>query len=189
MTALTGFRILLPPGWSQYRVDEDGRAQFVAKLSARMKQIGNPEFDIRLRMLANAQWRRLEQTRTHSVYLADREIDGLAHLPLSIAVTQHVAPSGVAFADSLAVLAKASIETFDTAIGPVQRWQRGRAGDGETDGIMTRSLGYGFVLPDGADRRGLVFTASILYPQDADPQLVDGAGELIDSIMETFRWR
>ena len=54
MIALTGFRILLARDGRTYRVDEDGRAQFVAKLSARMKQIGNPEFDIRLRTLANA---------------------------------------------------------------------------------------------------------------------------------------
>lgn len=189
MSGLTGFRILLPPGWSQYRVDPDGRAQFMAKLSARMKQIGNPELDIRLRMLANAQWRQLEQTRTHSVYLADRDVEGLAQLPVSIAVTQHMAPAGTTFVESLGPLARVPVETIDTAIGPIRRWQRVRVGDGETAGITTRTLGYGFVLPDGDDRRGLVFVASIPHPDDADDQLVEGAAELVDTIMETFRWR
>ncbi|MDF2919358.1 MAG: hypothetical protein K0S70_3575 [Microbacterium sp.] len=189
MTALSGFRLLLPPGWSRYRVDEDGRKQFIAKLSARLKQVGDPELDVRLRMLANAQWRRLEQTRTHSVYFPDREIDGLAHLPLSLAVRQHVAPAGTAFADDLGSLTRAAIETYDTAIGPIQRWQSDKAGSDDTAGITTRALGYGFGLPGSDGRRGLVFLATIPYPDDADPVIVEGATELVDSIMETFRWR
>ncbi|MCP2635104.1 hypothetical protein K0817_000810 [Microbacterium sp. HD4P20] len=189
MTALTGFRILMPPGWSQYRVDEAGRARFMEKLSARMKQIGNPELDVRLRMLANAQWRRLEQTRTHSVYFPDREIDGLAHLPLSLAVRQHVAPSGTVFADGLGSLTTTAIETYDTATGPIQRWQSEKAGSDDMAGITTRAVGYGFAVPGADGRRGLVFLATIPYPDDADPVLVEGATELVDSIMETFRWR
>ena len=189
MTALSGFRLLLPPGWSRYRVDEDGRKQFFAKLSVRMKQIGNPELDVKLRMLANAQWRRLEQTGTHSVFFPDREVEGLAHLPISLAVRQHVAPSGAAFAGGLGGLTRAPIETFDTAIGPIQRWQSETIGSDENAGITTRALGYGFALPGADGRRGLVFLASIPYADDADPVLVEGATELVDSIMETFRWR
>lgn len=189
MTSLSGFRVLLPPGWSRYRVDDDGRKAFIAKLSARVKQAGNPELDVRLRMLASAQWRRLEQTRTHSVYFADREIEGLAHLPLSLAVRQHMAPTGVVFADDLGTLTRAAIETYDTAIGPVQRWQSEKPGQDDTAGITIRAVGYGFALPGPGERRGLVFSGTIPYPDDADPALVEGATELIDSIMETFRWR
>lgn len=189
MTALSGFRLLLPPGWSRYRVDDDGRKAFIAKLSARMKQVGDPELDVRLRMLASAQWRRLEQTRTHSVYFPDREVQGLAHLPLSLAVRQHVAPPDVEFADDLTTLTRAAIETYDTAIGPIQRWESETRGSDDTAGMTTRALGYGFALPGVDGRRGLVFTGTVPYPDDADPVIVEGATELMDSIMETFRWR
>ncbi|QMU97094.1 hypothetical protein FVO59_07535 [Microbacterium esteraromaticum] len=189
MTALTGFRIMMPPGWSQYRVDEESRQRFVAKVSERAKALGQPEFDVRLRMLANSQWRRLEQTRTHSIYLADREVEGLAHLPLSIAVRQQVAPVGADFAAGLRGLTTAEIVTHDTAIGPIQRWESTVEGTGDLAGITTRSVGYGFALPGEQERRGLVFIASLPYPDDADPLLVDAAIELSDSIMETFRWQ
>jgi len=189
VTALSGFHIMLPPGWSRYRVDEDGRKEFIAKLSARMKDVGHPELDVRLRMLANAQWRKLAQTRTHSVYLADREVDGLVHLPVSLAVRQHVAPAGVAFGDGIRDLTPAQIDVYDTAIGPIRRWESDKPGEGETEGITTRTLGYGFALPDADARRGLIFTASIPYPDGADASLVEAATELVDSIMETFRWR
>lgn len=188
-TALSGFHIMLPPGWSRYRVDEEGRKQFIGKLAARMKELGHPELDVRLRMLANTQWRRLEQTRTHSVYLADREIEGLVNLPISLAVRQHVAPAGVAFGDALRDLTPAQIDVYETPIGPIRRWESDKRGEGETEGITTRALGYGFALPDAGDRRGLIFTASIPYPDEADAELVEAATELVDSIMETFRWR
>lgn len=187
MTALSGFRIMMPPGWSQYRVDDEGRKQFIAKVSARMKQLGQPELDVRLRMLATAQWRRLEQTRTHSIYLADREVEGLTHLPLSIAVRQQVGQTG--FAEGLRSLTTAEIVTFDTAIGPILRWESTKPGEGELAGITVRSVGYGFPLPEENPRRGLVFSVSLPYPDDADPLLVDAAIELADSIMETFRWQ
>jgi hypothetical protein len=189
MTALSGFRIMMPPGWSQYRVDEEGRKRYIAKVSSRMKQLGQPELDVRLRMLATTQWRRLEQTRTHSIYLADREVEGLTHLPLSIAVRQQVSAAGSTFAAGLRTLTTAEIVTFDTAIGPILRWEWTKPGEGELEGIAVRSVGYGFALPEENSRRGLVFTASLPYPDDADPLLVDAAIELADSIMETFRWQ
>jgi hypothetical protein len=189
MTSLSGFRILLPPGWSRYRVDDEGRKAFIAKLSARVKQAGNPELDVRLRMVASAQWRRLEQTRTHSVYFPDREIEGLAHLPLSLALRQHVAPVGRAFANDLGTLTSAPVKTYDTAIGSIQRWESEKRGQDDTAGITIRALGYGFALPGPAERRGLIFTGTVPYTDDADPAIVEGATELIDSIMETFRWR
>lgn len=189
MTEITGFRIMMPPGWSQYPVNDEGRARFLAKLSTRMKELGNPELHVRVRMLAASQWRRLEQTRTHSVYFADREIEGLAHLPVSLAVTQRVFPVGATFATGLTTLTNAGIETFDTAIGSVQRWVTETRGADDLAGSVTRTIGYGFGLPGADDRRGLVFVASIPYPDDADPLLVDGATELVDSMMETFRWQ
>ncbi|MBS1696794.1 MAG: hypothetical protein JST25_00115 [Actinobacteria bacterium] len=189
MTALSGFRIMMPPGWSQYRVDEEGRKAFIARIAERMKQIGRPDLDVQIRMMATSQWRRLEQTRTHSIYLADREIEGLTHLPLSIAVRQHVAPIGATFAAGLRSLTTAEVVTFDTAIGPVQRWETRVAGTDDLAGVTVRSVGYGFALPEQDTRRGLIFTASLPYPDDADPALVEAAVELSDSIMETFRWR
>lgn len=79
--------------------------------------------------------------------------------------------------------------TFDTAIGPILRWEWTKPGEGELEGIAVRSVGYGFALPEENSRRGLVFTASLPYPDDADPLLVEAAIELADSIMETFRWQ
>ena len=136
MTAITGFHLMMPPGWSRYRVDEEGRKQFMAKLGARMKELGHPELDVRLRMLAGTQWRRSRRrARTASISPTARSRG--RSLPMSIALRQHVAPVGVRFGDALRDLTSARIDVHDTAIGPVQRWQSDRAGEGETEGSPT----------------------------------------------------
>ena len=122
-------------------------------------------------MLATTQWRRLEQTRTHSIYLADREVEGLTHLPLSIAVRQQVAPSGSTFAAGLRTLTTAEIVTFDTAIGPILRWEWTKPGEGELGGeAAAERLGDGV---EGAEAGGGV-----------EPEIAFGVGHIEDDVAE-----
>ncbi|NUS40563.1 MAG: hypothetical protein HOP97_02905 [Terrabacter sp.] len=183
-----GFHIMMPPGWARYLVDAEGKAALVAQTSARMRQLSRPDLDAQARSLIQSYWQTLTKQRISAIYLPS---DAGEHaLPLSIAVKQHAAPDGVAFAASLPALAGgAPIERFETPIGDVLRWQKDSRGRDEMAGVTSRQLGYGFPLPIAGDRRGMVFLASIAYPDDAAPDAVALVTETADTIMETFRWR
>jgi len=178
---------MMPPGWVRYLVDADGKAALVAQATSRMRQLSRPDLDAQSRSMIQSYWQTLTRQRISAIYLpSDAGDDGL---PLSIAVKQHAAPEGVAFEASLPALAGASIERFETPVGVVLRWQKDSRGRDEMAGVTSRQIGYGFPLPNAGDRRGMVFLASIAYPDDAAPDAVALLTETSDTIMETFRWR
>lgn len=182
-----GFHIMMPPGWVRYLVDAEGKAALLAQTAARMRQLGRPDYDAQVRSMVQSYWQTLARQRISAIYLPSDAEEGT--LPLSIAAKQHAAPEGVAFAASLPALANAPIERFETPIGPVLRWQKDSRGRDEMAGIISRQIGYGMPLPIPGDRRGMVFLASIAYPDDAAPETVALITETSDTIMETFRWR
>jgi len=184
--APAGFRISLPPGWSRYLVDDEGKRALIHKTSARMKALGRPDLDAEARTLVEVQWRRLLASRVSAVYLPGETEEVLP--PASIAARQYVAEPGADFHTSVRALSKNIAETIETPYGPVTRWESDEQGEGDFASIRTRRLGYGFGLPGENVRRGMVFFASIPYPDDADPLMVSALTELVDTVMETFRW-
>jgi hypothetical protein len=178
---------MMPPGWSRYLVDDDGKRALIARTSERMRALSRPDLDAQARTLVEVQWRRLQRSGVTAVFLPGESDDVLP--PSSIAVRQHVAPVGTAFADSVASFAAAALERFQTPIGPILRWVVDTPADGELSAIRSRNVGYGIPLPGEGQRRGLVFLVAIPYPQDADPRMVEAMTEAADTIMETFRWR
>lgn len=80
-------------------------------------------------------------------------------------------------------------ETLTTPIGPLLRWRSTHRGSGDWAEVQTVTLGYGFPAPAVRSRLGLVFVAVMPHPDDVDPAIIEGSVELIDTIMETFRWR
>lgn len=186
-TAPSGFHIMMPPGWVRYLVDADGKAALVAQATSRMRQLSRPDLDAQARSMIQSYWQTLTRQRISAIYLPSEAGD--EGLPLSIAVKQHAAPEGAAFEASLPALAGAPIERFETPVGMVLRWQKDSHGHDEMAGVTSRQIGYGFPLPIAGDRRGMVFLASIAYPDDAAPDAVALLTETSDTIMETFRWR
>ena len=49
--APTSFRILLPPGWRQFGVDDASRAALEALIRDRLKPAGRPDLDAQLRSM------------------------------------------------------------------------------------------------------------------------------------------
>ncbi|WP_251451704.1 hypothetical protein [Microbacterium sp. Marseille-Q6648] len=185
--APTGFHIMMPPGWSRYLVDDEGKRALIAQISRRMRELSRPDLDAEARTLVEVQWRKLRSARITAIYLPG---EGDEVLPTaSIAVRQHAAPAGTDFAQSLRAVTSAPIETFDTPIGTVLRWVEETRGEGEIAEIRSRQIGYGFPLPGAGERRGLVFLAATPYLDDSSEDMVDALTERVDTIMETFRWR
>ncbi|WP_203582293.1 hypothetical protein [Microbacterium hibisci] len=183
----SGFHIMMPPGWVRYLVDAEGKAALVAQATAKMRELSRPDLDAQARSMIQSYWQTLIRQRISAIYLPTGS--GEAGIPLSIAAKQHAAPPGVPFEESLPALAVAPIERFETPIGVILRWQKDSRGRDEMAGVTSRQVGYGFPLPIAGDRRGMVFLASIAYPDDAAPEAVALMTETSDTIMETFRWR
>ncbi|MDY0908375.1 hypothetical protein [Microbacterium sp. CFBP9034] len=183
-----GFHVMMPRGWVRYMIDAEGKSALIAQTSARMRELLRPDLDAQARTMIESYWRTLTANRISAIYLPS-DPDG-GGVPLSIAVKQHAAAEGEAFADALPALAGgATIERFDTPIGVVLRWVKDSRGSGEFEGVLSRQIGYGFPLPAEGDRRGMVFLASIAHLADSDPQSLELLTETSDTIMETFRWR
>lgn len=183
-----GFHIMMPRGWVRYMIDDEGKGALTAQASARMRELSRPDLDAQARTMIATYWRTLVANRISAIYLPSDP--GGGGVPLSIAVKQHAAPEGSAFAESLPALASgAAIERFDTPIGVVLRWVKDSRGSGELACVMSRQIGYGFPLPVEGDRRGMVFLASIAHVDDSDPSTLELLTETSYTIMETFRWR
>lgn len=182
-----GFHILMPPGWRRFAADEAGRRELTALVSERMKALGRPELDVEARLLIGEQWRRLRESRVDAVYLSGPSDDGVV-LPASIAAARHAAPTGSDFATAVRSLAGVPVTEFDTPMGTVLRWDRTVPGAGDLAEVRSRQIGYGIAAP-GDPRLGMIFHAAIPALDDTDARLVEGMVELLDTIMETFRWR
>lgn len=196
----TGFHIMMPAGWQRYRVDDEGKRALTAQVSARMKALGRPDLDVEVRLLVAAQWRRLIETKVSAVYLPGPRDEGEL-TPASIAAIRHVAPKGKDFESSVRAMAGGPVERFETPAGLFLRWVAYGKGAGELESVKSRQIGYGMPLPagragagadagpEGAERRGMIFLASIPYLPDTDPVMLEALTEMTDTIMETFRWR
>lgn len=182
----TGFHIMMPPGWQRYLVNDSGKRALVQKTSERMKALGRPDLDAEARTLIELQWRRLIRTGVSAVYLPGEAEEVIP--PASIAARQHVA-AGTDFATSVRAQADGACDEFHTPVGAVLRWQVDVEPEQEAGRIRSRRIGYAFPFPEPDTRRGMIFVAAIPYPEDADPQMLEVLTELLDTIMETFRWR
>jgi len=183
-----GFHIMMPPGWVRYLVDAEGKRALVARMTARMRELSRPDLDAQARTMIESYWRTLTKNRISAIYLpSDPSASG--PMPLSIAVTQHMARPGTEFEASVRSFANAELESFDTRIGRIFRWVKDSRGADEFDGVRSRQIGYAFPLPGEGERRGVLFLSSVTYLDDTDPQLLALLTETSDTIMETFRWR
>ncbi|MBT2516694.1 hypothetical protein J7E29_04550 [Streptomyces sp. ISL-90] len=186
--APTGFHIMMPPGWTRFIVDDEGKRQLVARMSARLKNAGRPDLDAQARTLIEVQWRRLLSIRASAVYLPGERDDEVL-TPMSIAMKQFVSPPDVTFESAMRSLAGRPVDVVTAPWGPIFRWQSTERGTGELAEVQSRQIGYGFPLPGEHPRRGLLFFTSIPALADTDATMLGALAELSDSIMETFRWR
>ncbi|SDS22971.1 hypothetical protein [Agrococcus carbonis] len=184
----TGYHLMLPPGWRGFPVDDDGLAQVQRFVSARFRAIGRPDLDAQMRQLLRQQWAALRAQLARQVFLR-AEQDERMLLPMSIAVRQFVAPPPATFEQALATTTGTTLERFDTPAGPWFRGEREQRGQGELSMARSVTVLYGMPLPEPHQRKGLAFIGSVTHADGTDAELVRGHVELLDTIMETVRWR
>lgn len=182
-----GYHLMLPPGWRGFPVDDEGLAEVQRLVGAKARAISRPDVEAQLRTVLRDQWQGLRSQLARQVFM---QVDdtGRTLLPMSIAVRQLVAQGGADFAATLAGMTGTQPERFDLPIGPMYRAEREQRG-GPIDGAISVSVLYGLPLPAPHDSKGLAFIGTIGFLEHVDAQLVRAQVELLDTIMETVRWR
>lgn len=183
-----GYHLLLPPGWQGFSVDDAGLAAVQALMSARFKEAGRPDLDAQARRMLRQQWDGLRKQRAQQVFMRVEETEGTL-LPMSIALRKHAVRDGGDFAQSLAQLTACSLDRIETPIGPVHRGERSVEGRGELREARSITVVYGVPLPPPHETRGLALFGTVVHLADTDPELVRGHVEILDSVVETVRWR
>lgn len=183
-----GYHLMLPPGWRGFEVTDAGLAAVQELVSARFKAVGRPDLDAQMRRLLRQQWDGLRTQLARQVFMQVEE-SGATLLPMSIAVRQFATRQGGVFEQALSTVTGTTLERIDTPIGPVFRGERQLRGKGELAEALTVTVLYGFPLPEPHQRKGLAFIGSIAYLESVDAQVLRGHVELLDTIMETMRWR
>ncbi|SFS03379.1 hypothetical protein SAMN04487783_0742 [Agrococcus baldri] len=184
----TGYHLLLPPGWRGFSVDDAGLAAVQRLVSARFRELGRPDLDAQMRTLLQQQWEGLRKQLARQVFMQAEQTE-LKVLPMSIAVRQFVARGGTTFEAGLASVTETPLERIDTPIGPVFRGEREQRGTGEFAVARSVTVLYGLPLPEPHHQKGLAFIGSVTHVDETDDELIRGHVELLDTIMETVRWR
>ena len=184
----TSFRVLLPPGWRQFGVDDASRAALEALIRDRLKPAGRPDLDAQLRSLVRQYWERLERTRAVALYLpADQATE--VPLPMSIVASKYSAAPGRSLEADLRATVGVEVTRVELPAGPVLRWASTSAGADGDGGVRSLTIGHVFPVPGDEPRHGMMLLTGI-------PHLADGGTDVLlepltllsDAIAETFRW-
>jgi hypothetical protein len=186
--APTSFRVLLPPGWRQFGVDDASRAALEALIRDRLKPAGRPDLDAQLRSMVRRYWDRLQRTRAVALYLPTERATEVP-LPMSVVASRFSAAPGRSLEADLHSTVGAEVTRVELPAGPVLRWSStGEPVDGD-EAVRSLTIGHLFPVPGDDPRHGMMLLTGI-------PHLADGGTDLLlepltylsDAIAETFRW-
>lgn len=184
----TSFRVLLPPGWRQFGVDDESRAALEALIRDRLKPAGRPDVDAQLRSMVRRYWARLKHTRAVALYMPTEQATSVP-LPMSIVASRYSAAVGRSLESDLRTSVGAEVTRVDLPAGPVLRWtSTSNRVDGD-DAVRSLTIGHVFPVPGDDPRHGMMFVTGIPHLANGETDLLlDPLTYLADAIAETFRW-
>lgn len=184
----TSFRVLMPPGWRQFGVDDASRAALESLIRDRLKPAGRPDLDAQLRSMVRRYWARMKRTRAVALYMPTEQATSVP-LPMSIVASRYSATAGRSLESDLRTSVGVELTRVDLPAGPVLRWaSTSDRVDGDA-AVRSLTIGHVFPVPGEDPRHGMMFVTGI-------PHLADGETDLLlepliflaDAIAETFRW-
>ncbi|HEX6956025.1 MAG TPA: hypothetical protein VF156_14225 [Agromyces sp.] len=186
--APTSFRVLLPPGWRQFGVDDASRAALEALIRDRLKPAGRPDLDAQLRSMVRRYWERLERTRAVALYLPTEPATQVP-LPMSIVASKYSAAPGRSLEADLRATVGVEVTRVELPAGPVLRWtSTGDGADGD-GGVRSVTIGPVFPVPGDDPQHGMMLLTGIPHLADGGTDvLLEPLAFLSDAIAETFRW-
>jgi hypothetical protein len=186
--APTSFRILLPPGWRQFGVDDASRAALESLVRDRLRPAGRPDLDAQLRAMVRRYWAGLQRTRAVALYLPTEQATEVP-LPMSIVASRFSAASGGSLEAELRSTVGAEATRVELPTGAVLRWtSTGDRVDGD-EAVRSLTIGHLFPVPGDDPRHGMMFVTGIPHLADGGTEvLLEPLTYLADAIAETFRW-
>lgn len=189
----TSFRVLLPPGWRRFGVDDASRAALEAVIRERLKPAGRPDLDAQARSMVRRYWDRLQRTRAVALYLPTEQAAEVP-LPMSIVASRYTAAPGRSLDADLRATVGVEVTRVELPAGPVLRWvSTGDGADGEgadgDDAVRSVTIGHVFPVPGDDPRHGMMLLTGIPHlADDGTDLLLEPLTFLSDAIAETFRW-
>lgn len=186
--APTSFRVLLPPGWRQFGVDDASRAALEALIRDRLKPAGRPDLDAQLRSMVRRYWDRLQRTRAVALYLPTEQATEVP-LPMSIVASKYSAAPGRSLEADLRATVGVEVTRVELPTGPVLRWSSVGDGLDGDDAVRSLTIGHVFPVPGDDPRHGMMLLTGIPHLADGGTDvLLEPLTYLSDAIAETFRW-
>lgn len=186
--APTSFRILMPPGWRQFGVDDASCAALESLIRDRLKPAGRPDLDAQLRSMVRRYWEQLKRTRAVALYMPTEQATEVP-LPMSIVASRFSSKPGGSLAADLRSTVGVEVTRVELPAGPVLRWTATSDRVEGDEAVRSLTIGHLFPLPGDDPRHGMMFVTGIPHLADGGTDvLLEPLTYLADAIAETFRW-
>lgn len=187
--AVPGYRLLLPPGWDEYRPTESTEADFLKRADAPFRAQNRPDLSAQFRSMLKQAFASMRRTEVLAFYLKLPENDELP-LPLSLTVSKRTAPDGGILDPQVAELIREHEAQPLNDDRSMLRWEKGNTHVFGGQRIATRTVSYLTPVPGTARRQALQFAVVVPHPFGMDPEGTPLEQYIFigDVIMSTFAW-
>lgn len=186
---MPGYRLLFPPGWAEYGVDEDAERDLLVRTRAKIKPLGRPDLDFSITSSIKSSFRQLRSRDAFALYLPS-ELAGDAVLPMSITASRLVDPLGGPLDGRITEIFRDHGGEFLGDDRNIVRWRRvHRTLDG-LPGLSDEQVNYAIPVTGTGRRMALLLSTSIIRDPagSIDEDSIELMVELSDSIVGTFTW-
>lgn len=184
----TSFRMLLPPGWRGFGVDEGAEQTMAGLLRARFQQAARPELEAAVRANVARYFRSLRSSGATGIYLP---VDAGEEAPvgMSIVASRFTAPDGSTVAASATSRSRGTAGTIDLGPHILHRWTEAQDAPESAEGVAGRSIHYLIEAPNSDRRRAMMLATGLLHVVgEEESEGVALMEALSDGIVGTFRW-
>lgn len=186
---MPGYRLLFPPGWAEYGVDEGAERDLLVRTRAKIKPLGRPDLDFSLTSSIKSAFRQLRSREAIALYLPS-ELAGDAILPMSITASRLVDPLGGPLDARITEIFRDYGGEFLGDDRSIVRWRRLHRSLEGLPGLSDEQVNYAIPVPGTGRRMALLLSTSIIQdPAGSISQdSIDLMVALSDSIIGTFTW-
>jgi hypothetical protein len=183
------YRIMLPPGWTEYLPDNITEQELLREAKIRLRDAHRPDLAAELVGMTKRAFSQMRRTKALAFYMGVPPDEGNV-LPLSITVTKRVAANGFTFDSEVADLIRNQGATPLNDDQVVLRWETSQTHTVGRDKITTETISYLTPIPGTERREALMFVGVVPHPFELSrhDSVIESYVYACDVIMSTFSW-
>lgn len=188
-TAVPGFRLLFPPGWTRHHPTADDERALLQAMRTKIRPYGRPDLEFQLTAAVKAAFRDLRTRDGIALYLPT-EVDERALVPMTVTAVRLTEPSGASLDQHVGDLFRQYGAEFLGDDHAIVRWRRTFARPKGLEGGINEQVNYLVPVPGTARRSAVLLGTSILQStqEPMSPDDLDACIGLSDVIASTFAW-